>query len=181
MRAMRGAERVVHIDVAQRGQLLREAGIVLLFFRVEAQVLEQHDAARTMRCARRIRRRTDAVFGKRDRTAQQLTRSRGNRAETHLRIRLALRTAQMRREDDASRARVERVLIVGSDSRMRVSSPMTPPLSGTLKSTRMNTRRPFRFEVADGSFGPSKAQSRESRGCVLDDQLAAVDRRTRLE
>ena len=36
-------------------------------------------------------------------------------------------------------------LIVGSDARMRVSSPMTPPLSGTLKSTRMKTRRPFRL------------------------------------
>jgi hypothetical protein len=32
--------------------------------------------------------------------------------------------------------------IVGSDSRIRVSSPMTPFFSGTLKSTRMNTRRP---------------------------------------
>ena len=35
-------------------------------------------------------------------------------------------------------------LIVGSDARMRVSSPMTPPFSGTLKSTRMKTRSPLR-------------------------------------
>src|SRR5687768_18480758 len=34
--------------------------------------------------------------------------------------------------------------MVGSDARMRVSSPMTPPLSGTLKSTRTKTRRPPR-------------------------------------
>src|SRR5687767_7481665 len=32
--------------------------------------------------------------------------------------------------------------MVGRDARMRVSSPMTPFLSGTLKSTRTNTRRP---------------------------------------
>ena len=44
-------------------------------------------------------------------------------------------------------------LIVGSDSRMRVSSPMTPPLSGTLKSTRMKTRRPFRLRSRIVRFG----------------------------
>ena len=50
MRAVRGAERVVDVDVGQRRQALREAGVVLLFFRMEAQVLEQHDAARAARC-----------------------------------------------------------------------------------------------------------------------------------
>ena len=45
VRAMRGAERVVHVDVGERGQPLREAGVVLLFLGVEAQVLEQDDAA----------------------------------------------------------------------------------------------------------------------------------------
>jgi hypothetical protein len=36
-------------------------------------------------------------------------------------------------------------LMVGSDDWMRVSSVICPFLIGTLKSTRMNTRRPFRF------------------------------------
>ena len=35
-------------------------------------------------------------------------------------------------------------LIVGSDARIRVSSLITPPFSGTLKSTRMKTRLPLR-------------------------------------
>ena len=35
-------------------------------------------------------------------------------------------------------------VIVGSDARMRVSSPTTPFSIGTLKSTRMNTRFPRR-------------------------------------
>jgi hypothetical protein len=35
-------------------------------------------------------------------------------------------------------------VIVGSEARILVSSPMTPFLSGTLKSTRTNTRRSFR-------------------------------------
>src|SRR5882672_1272805 len=34
--------------------------------------------------------------------------------------------------------------MVGSDARMRVSSPITPAFSGTLKSTRMKTRLPAR-------------------------------------
>ena len=74
VRAMRRAERVVHVDIAQRGQLLREAGIVLLFFGVVAKVLEQHDAAGGCAAHGGLGRGTDAVFGKRDRTAQQLTR-----------------------------------------------------------------------------------------------------------
>src|SRR5262245_59467883 len=43
--------------------------------------------------------------------------------------------------------------MVGSVARMRVSSPMTPPLSGTLKSTRTNTRLPARSRSSIESFG----------------------------
>ena len=42
---MRRAEGVVDVDVAQRGELLRELGIVLLFLGVEAQILEQQHFA----------------------------------------------------------------------------------------------------------------------------------------
>ena len=44
-------------------------------------------------------------------------------------------------------------LIVGSEARMRVSSPMTPFSSGTLKSTRTNTRRPDSSRSVMDSFG----------------------------
>ena len=43
MRAVRRAERIVHIEITQCGELLRELGIVLFFLSVKAQILEQHD------------------------------------------------------------------------------------------------------------------------------------------
>ena len=143
---MRRAERVVHVDVAQRGQPLREAGIVLLFFGVEAQVLEQHDAAGGCAAHGGLGRGTDAVFGKRNGAAEQLTRyarrpGGGSCPGFGLPLGRPRCDARITHPAPASSA----YLIVGSDSRMRVSSPMTPSLSGTLKSTRMNTRRPFRL------------------------------------
>ena len=45
MGAMRRAERVVDVDIGQRGKLVGEGRVVLLLLRVEPQVLEQHDAA----------------------------------------------------------------------------------------------------------------------------------------
>ena len=42
---MGAAERVVHVDVGERGELLGEGGIVLFLGGVEAQVLEQEHAA----------------------------------------------------------------------------------------------------------------------------------------
>ena len=43
--AVRGAKRVVYIHFGQRSQLLGEFGIVLLFFRMEADILNQHHVA----------------------------------------------------------------------------------------------------------------------------------------
>ena len=42
---VRGAERVVDVDIRERGKRLREAAVVLLFLRVKPEVLEQHDLA----------------------------------------------------------------------------------------------------------------------------------------
>ena len=44
--AVRGAEGVVDVDVGVGGERLGEVGVVLLFFRVEAEVLEQEALAR---------------------------------------------------------------------------------------------------------------------------------------
>ncbi len=41
--AVRGAESVVHVDIAECGDLLRERLVVLLLALVEPAVLEQHD------------------------------------------------------------------------------------------------------------------------------------------
>ena len=45
MRAVRGAERVVDVDVAQLGQVRGEGRIVGFLARVETQVLDHHDLA----------------------------------------------------------------------------------------------------------------------------------------
>jgi len=38
-----GSERIVHVDIAQRGQRLGERGVVLLLAGVEPEVLQQDD------------------------------------------------------------------------------------------------------------------------------------------
>ena len=45
MSAMGAAEGVVDVDIAERGKLLRERGIVLLLLGVEAQIFEQQGLA----------------------------------------------------------------------------------------------------------------------------------------
>jgi hypothetical protein len=45
VRAVRGAERVVNVDLGERGEVPREERIVFLLFGVETQVLEHHDVA----------------------------------------------------------------------------------------------------------------------------------------
>ena len=44
--AMRGAESIVRIDIAQRGHFLRELIAVLLFALVDTAILQQHHIAR---------------------------------------------------------------------------------------------------------------------------------------
>ena len=46
MGAMRAAEGVVHVDVAETGKLFREGRIVGFFFGVKAQIFEQQHLAR---------------------------------------------------------------------------------------------------------------------------------------
>ncbi len=110
VRAMRGAERVVDVDVGELGERLRKRGIVLFLFRVEAQVLEQDDLGSAMRCGHGgFRRLADAVGRKDDVALQQLPQSIGDRLQAELRRRLALRPPQVRRKNDR-RALVERVV-----------------------------------------------------------------------
>ena len=71
MGAVRRAERVVDVDVGQRGELPGEGRIVLLFLGVEAQVLEQHHAALAGGIDRRLRLLADAVVGELHRPAAE--------------------------------------------------------------------------------------------------------------
>ena len=98
MRPVRHAKRIVDVNVSQRSQFLGEAGIVLFFRRVEAQVFEQHDF-RTTRRVRLFHRAdcgvADAVVGKRDLPFQQLTESRRDRLQAEFRRGLALGAAHV--------------------------------------------------------------------------------------
>jgi hypothetical protein len=110
MRAVRSAERVVHVDVAKCRQSPRKSSVVPLLLGVEPQVLEQHQAAGRDACRDRFSRGADAVPGERHRPADELRQPGRDGAQAHLGIRLAFRAAQVRRQHDARRAGVERVL-----------------------------------------------------------------------
>ena len=71
MRTVRGRERIADEDIAQRRQLLRERGIILLLALVEAQVLQHRDAARLQTVDRLHRRLADAVGCEGHRLAEQ--------------------------------------------------------------------------------------------------------------
>ena len=103
---MRRAEGVVHVHVAQRGQLFRKLGVVLLFLRMETQVFEQqHFAGRRQH---RLHCRSDAVRRHRHGLCQQLRQTRRDRPQAHFRIRLSFGTAEVARQDHAG-ALFERV------------------------------------------------------------------------
>ena len=80
MRAVRGAERVVHIDVAQRGHLAAERFIVLRLTDVEPAVLQQHQLTRRGRAAVDAHA-IDPVGHQRHRPAQQLADPRSDRCQ----------------------------------------------------------------------------------------------------
>ena len=45
VRSMRRAKRIVDVNVAKAGELLRERVVVLLFFTMKAEIFEQQDVA----------------------------------------------------------------------------------------------------------------------------------------
>ena len=80
--AVRGAEGVVDIDIAERGQLRGEGGVVGLFFGVEAQVFQQQHLARAERLRLPLRASAPTQSAREvDRHAgQQSLQVRGHRA-----------------------------------------------------------------------------------------------------
>ena len=108
---MRGAERVVDVDVGERGERARTSGSFFSSSGVEAQVLEQHDlgrrAMRVLRprvapARRRSRRRTPP-------SGEQLDEVIGDRLEAEYSgVGLPFGRPRCEREDHR-RARLERV------------------------------------------------------------------------
>jgi hypothetical protein len=96
--AVRGAEGVVHEDVAQLRHLLRQLGLVLLLALVQAAVLQQHHLAGLDGHA------VDPVGLQAHRTAEQLGHARRHRGQRVLRLELALGGAAQVRGDHHRRA-----------------------------------------------------------------------------
>ena len=71
MRAVRGREGVVDVEIAERRHRLGELGIVLLLAAVEARVLEHADVARQHGRDRPLRLRALAILDEADRPARQ--------------------------------------------------------------------------------------------------------------
>ena len=81
MGAMSGAERVVDVDLGQRGKLLAELRVVLFLAFVEAQVLEQQHVAIAQRDSLRLSIFAHRVGGENDRLAQQFGQTQRRRTQ----------------------------------------------------------------------------------------------------
>ena len=152
--AVRAAERVVDVDVRQRRELLGEGGIVLLLGGVEAQVLEQEDAA-GLRAPPRPSRRPGPRSRRRTRPARRGART--SASATGRRLMSGTRFPSGRPRCDIRMTFAlfsRRYLMVGSDSLSRLSLSTLPSLSGTLKSTRTMTRLPATARSSTNSFLP---------------------------
>ena len=102
MRAMRRAERVVDVGVAELGELLAKRRVVLLLALVEAQVLEQKHIPLAKRRRLRLRVLAHRVACERDRLAEELRQTQGSWAQRELLLEaLARRTTEVAHEDDA--------------------------------------------------------------------------------
>ena len=99
MRAVRGAERVVDINLRQRRKLLSEGGVVFLLLLVEADVFQQQHLAVLQRGRLGLRVGTDDVGRQRDVLAQQLGQALGDGRKRIFRVEFALRAAHVRAED----------------------------------------------------------------------------------
>ena len=118
VRAMRRAEGIIHVEVAELGQMLGEVRIVGFLLGMEAKVLQQQglSALQLLRHffglhANAIRREAD-VFAAAHNVVEQDAQAFGHRLQAHLGIGLALGASQMRGEDEA-RAMPQRELNAG--------------------------------------------------------------------
>ena len=97
---MRRAECIINIYIAQRGELIRKSRIVLFFFGMEAQVLQEQHFTRLQIRNHLFNFRSNAVRRELHWFREQFTQSRRDRLQTVLRFGLSLRAAKMAGEDD---------------------------------------------------------------------------------
>ena len=100
MRPVRCTKCVVDIDIRQGSKLLGKFGVVFLFLRIEAGIFEKHDVAGLHRGARLFDFRAYAVVHERDGLAELFGERLRHGREGKLGVGLALRAAEVAREDD---------------------------------------------------------------------------------
>ena len=113
-----GPESIVHVDVTERGQLLRESRVVGLLARLEANVLEHPDVAVAERLDHAVRAVTDDVRGKAHVGAEQAAQAGRDLAEPRGVIDPSLRPPEVSDHDHASVPGSERL-----DGRDRLADP----------------------------------------------------------
>ena len=113
--AMRGAEGVVDVDVAEGREPARERRIVRLLARLEAHVLEHPDVAVAQRRDHAPRAVADHVRGEPHVRAEQLAEPGGDRTEAGAVVDPPLGPAEMGDDDHARAARAQR--LDGRDAR----------------------------------------------------------------
>jgi len=99
VRAMCGAEGVVHVEVAERRERFCKGSVVRFLFGMEAHVFEQHDVAIAQSCNRGICRRAHTVVGKGNGNAQTCREFCGDGAQRERGDGLAVGPSQMRQDD----------------------------------------------------------------------------------
>ncbi len=109
MGAMRGGEGVVDVEIAERGELAGEGGVVFLLGGVEAQILEQRDLARRQPGDDRLGRRAAAILGEGDRAADRGRERVPHHLQRHAGHDLAVGPAEMGQHHDLG-ALVEQLL-----------------------------------------------------------------------
>jgi hypothetical protein len=141
VRTVRGTEGIIDVEVAQFGKLCGETGVVRLFFGVKAQIFQQQDIARLCRPHRRFRFFLDTRGYELHRSAEVFREHGRDGFQAERRIHLPLWATEMEISTTTAPAS-SRKRIVGIAAVIRVVSPTTPTLTGTLKSTRTSARFP---------------------------------------
>ena len=193
VRPVRGAERVVHVEIAQRGEALGEAGVVGLLAGIEPRVLRDGHAA-----ARQPPGRGHGLAPRAGRRGTSPARRAAARARAPPAACEYLGRARPwagRGGTAARRVRrgSRRYLMVGSAARIRVLSVTAPSFTGQLKSTRTSARLPsmalgssdssVRFTAAArrSAAGPRSGPSSPSRCRTSDVTLTSVPSTTLVE
>src|SRR5450631_42519 len=101
MRAVRGAEGVVHVHVALRGKLTHEGFVVLLFLVMKAQVFEQDQLTGAQIADHLLGGVPDAIIGQENVLPEQLAQAERGGLQTEGGVVFALRSPEMGAEDHA--------------------------------------------------------------------------------